>query len=51
MVIGTADTKKPLVADMDVDFCGLRIDMTEHSLDAADIRAVFIQVAGKAVAA
>ena len=44
-------TKKSLVTDVNIDFGGSRIDMSEQSLNVTDIGTGFIQMTGEAVAA
>ena len=50
-VIRALYAKKVLVADMNIDLGGSQIDVTEQCLNVTDIGSIFIQMAGKAVAA
>ena len=50
-VIRTADPKKDLVADMDIDFCRFWIHMSKQCLDVFNVNTILKQMAGKAVAA
>ena len=50
-VIRTADSKKALVADMDIDFCRFWIHMSKQCLDVFNVNTILKQMAGKAVAA